>query len=1339
MHALNERKIAVDNTQSKTSFNPFAGPSIEVVIPVTQSQTEIWTACQFGGDDASRAYNDSLTITLRGSLDKPALENALKKVIQRHESLRGVFSADGRFMTVFNEIPLNIHYQDLSALDDSEKEKIIAEYLSEDANLVFDLEKGPLLKVGLVKKSDFEHALILTAHHIVFDGWSSGILLEELGSIYSAHVNSTPAVLPEAERFSSYADQQALFETSSEFKITEDFWLRQFDSTVPQVNMPTDFPRPPLRTFKSRRQDFILSKELLAKIKDVGIKNGCSLVTTLLAAFEVFISQKTGQNEIVVGLPSAGQSMSGKTQLIGHCVNLLPLRSTITFDTSFQTYLKKRKNELFDAYEHQNLSFGQLLQKLSIARDPSRVPLVPVVFNIDVGMSTDVYFEGLTFEVYNNPRAYEAFELFLNASGTEEKLILEWSYNASLFKPSTISQMMASFEEIIARIIKNPSSSIGDIIEEDYSAYDDLNKTEVSYPQVSLSELLGIQALTTPKKLAVQYNKTRVSYENLQKDVNRLAHQLEALGISQGDFVGVSLPRSEKLVITLMAIMQCGAAYVPLDPSYPVKRLDYMLQDSGAKYLITTQELQSKLSAGTNILVLENLFSEIHKYLPEPLSVKVDNNRVAYLLYTSGSTGNPKGVPITHKNLVNFLYSMKGEPGINENDRLLSITTISFDIVGLELFLPLLTGATLVLTNDETSKDARLLLEVLQDENITILQATPTTWQMLLDTGWEKPLPIKALCGGEALPLGLAKKILERVDELWNMYGPTETTIWSAIKKITPNDQLITIGRPIANTQIYILNEQGLPMAPETVGEIAIGGDGVAKGYWMRPDLTADKFIRNTFNASGGHNLYLTGDLGKLLNTGEIQCLGRKDQQVKIRGHRIELEEIEETMNTLSEIQGSVVSAHNDLLTAYVVLVDKEMASQNIANKWKKQLRELLPGHMVPQQYFILNEFPATLNGKVDRKALSYQTQQKDNTTDCTAISTKNEQLVATIWKNCLDVGKIDPDSNFFELGGHSMIAVKAMSLIEKETGKRLPLSALLEYPTVRQLASLLEKENLSSTWKSLVPIKPNGDKTPLFIVHGANYNVLVFEKLANSLDSDQPVYGLQAKGIDGTDEPDDTVEAMAANFIAEIKTVYPHGPYSLAGFSFGGIIAFEMYRQLKAKGEKVKILASLDSYVYPNYYYKNPIKKKLMYRLYTLGQIVFVFLNMFSNKKNFNRRIGLLKTMFSGFYLKLKYGKEKQTELQFNRSLKIDKMHSRAFDRYNIEPEDVVVDLFRASENVYFAHDFKYLGWKTVATKGIRKHMVPGNHNDMFVSPNVEVFAKLLQDTLDSNDSANK
>lgn len=1327
-------KELTTQSEGKSTYNPFAGPEIERVMYTTEPQAEIWIACKIGDTEANRGYNESVTLILRGNLDHSAILKAIDSLVARHEALRSVFSTDGRFMTVFKQISIAVEEIEASNFNTAEIDKTLSNYLSAEANYVFDLVKGPLFKVGLIKVSETVHHLVLTAHHIICDGWSLGIMLEELGALYSANTLDISPSLPKAESFCDYADEQRIYLESAAHKKTETFWLNQFKDAIPELALPTDFPRPKLRTYKSERLDFSMGSDLVNALKKTGIKAGCSLVTTLLSAFEVFLHVQTGQEDIVLGLPSADQAASGKTQMIGHCVNLLPLRSKLDLDLSFTDYLKQRKSQLFDAYEHQQFSFGQLLQKLSIARDPSRVPLVPVVFNIDMGMSSAVSFLGLEYELKSNPRAYEPFEIFLNATGSEDDLVLEWSYNTSLFKRETIEKMMVSFLDLLRYVIASPNEKLQNAFKVDLSAYDSLNDTKINYPKLPLHQLIAQQSQTYAENQALKFGTTEITYKDLNKQINQLANCLAEQGVKPGAVIAVALPRSIELVISLLAIMQCGAAYLPLDPSYPKQRLDFMMKDSKAELLLSSKEVALNLESVPKLLYLEDLFLDLSNYASTPTQVSVEVEDMAYLLYTSGSTGNPKGVQITHKNLVNFLYGMLQSPGIKQTDRLLSITTISFDIAGLELFLPLLKGATLVIADDITAKDNRLMLDLIKEENISMLQATPTTWQMLLEVGWEKRLPIKALCGGEALSMGLANKLLEKVDELWNLYGPTETTIWSAVKQIKPNSDLITIGGPIANTQLYLLNEKGQLLEPGKIGELCIAGDGVAKGYWKRSDLTSEKFINNPFNKNGDHVLYKTGDLGKLLPSGEIQCLGRIDQQAKIRGHRIELGEIEEAINSLAKVEASVVLVNEDRLVAHVILAqNEEEVSQIEINQWKLYLAELLPNYMVPQEFYFLKDFPTTLNGKIDRKTLeSKGAKTSTSKQEYTAPRTETETIVASIWEDCLKLEKVDIFSDFFELGGHSIIAVRVMSLIEKKTGLRLPLSALMIYPTVEKLAEHMGMDNKEMNWVSLVPIKPTGTKTPLYVIHGAGHNVLFFNSLARNLDEDQPIYGLQAKGLNGVDKPFDRIEDMAAHYISEIIKVNPEGPYAIAGYSVGGIIGFEMVKQLKAQGKTVKKLALFDSYVFPEYYYSDAFRRKLVTGLYNCGKVGFAINDMFSSTKNFKKRIKIGVKYVDHLFNKVTNGKDEEA-LIYKESIELDKLHHLAVAQYKIVPEDIEINLMVAEDDIYYKHDKKNFGWKSLALGGIHRHSIPGNHGTMFTAPNDKKVGRILQNILDN------
>ena len=1314
-------------------FDPFAGPEIELVVHTTKAQSEIWTACYLGGDDATRAYNESVTLNFSGSLDSVAMDMAIQTLVNRHEALRATFSTDGVYMSIYKRLSIEITHLDFSSLEEIAKNQATNQYIKDDAHFLFDLIQGPLIKVGLLKLSKNNHRLIVTAHHIVCDGWSIGIMLQDLGAIYSAYVENKTPDLPKPIPFHAYANEELLFSKTDENKATEEFWHEMYKKSIPVLDVPTDNPRPSLRTYKSQRLDFPLDINLLSNLKQTGLSVGSSLVSTLLNSFEVFLYQLTGQDDIVVGLPSAGQSTKGMDYLIGHCVNLLPLRSRPIPSMSFKDYLKQRKSELFDAYDHPNLSFGQLLQQLNVARDPSRIPLVPIMFNIDLGMTDGVQFSNLTYKLISNPRAFETFEIFINASGTDKNLVFEWSFNEALFKPETIKKMMVSFEKILQKIVEDPSKTLEQITFQDFtSEYNEINATTVSYPNVNLYDLFISQVQQAPNNIALSFLGNDISYKILQDQVNQMAHYLKDKELIAGDFIAVSIPRSPELVISLLAIMQCGAAYIPLDPEYPISRLQFMLEDSEAKFLITNKALSTSLPPLANTILIEDALTSLDQYTATKLQTIVNPEDIVYVLYTSGSTGNPKGVPISHKNLVNFLCSMAQEPGIAEKDRLLSITTISFDIAGLELYLPLIKGATLILADHETARDGRLLLELIQKENISFLQATPTTWSMLLDSGWSKALPIKALCGGEAMPLDLAKELISKCDSLWNVYGPTETTIWSSIKQISSNNSLITIGKPIANTQLYIINEQGKLVAPGKIGEIVIAGDGLAEGYWKRPELTDEKFIINEFSDKKISSIYRTGDLGKLLPNNEIVCLGRLDQQVKIRGHRIEPGEVEQALLSLDGIKQAVVLADQNFLIAHIVPNTNLKITENKISTWREILSSQLPSHLIPHAFNLLEEFPTTLNGKIDRNALLEYKSSNNKHSEYTAPRTETEKLVATIWKECLNIEKIDIFSNFFEIGGHSLIAVKVMNKLEQETGKRLPLASLFEYSTIEKLALLLKEDKKSITWSSLVPIKPNGTKTPLYIVHGAGLNVLIFNALAKNLDENQPVFALQAKGLNGIDEPLGTIEEIASHYIDSIMKDNIHGPYALAGYSFGGIIAYEMAHQFAIRGKKVTMVGLLDTDINPHNYYKNPTRKTIAKVVNTFKNDIWILGKMIIDWEHAKQRINNQKKAFKNKLLEFKHGKEKQYNKNHNNQYKLDRMNAIAINKYHIAPRPYKLDLFRVNDKNFYKYDKATLGWGKVALNGVEVHDIPGNHFELFSPPHDVISARIIQEVLD-------
>jgi amino acid adenylation domain-containing protein len=1329
---------------SADEFDPFAGPEILLIAPATEPQIEIWTSCLIGGNDASCAYNDSASIVLTGAFDTNAMTEALQALTERHEALRTVFSADGANIIVYKNPEINVDYHDLSDQDNDRNKLFIENYNKQLAITPLDLVNGPLFKVAILKLNHDEHMVIMLMHHIVCDGWSVGIIMQDLSKLYSAFAQNLLPDLPPAPRFSEYAVAEIEHSRTAEHLETEQYWLDQFKGSNHLLDLPTDNPRPSPRTYKSNRADFSLDAALVSDLKLLARKAGTSFVSTIMASFEVLLHQLTGQDEIIIGLPAAGQSATGNFGLVGHCVNLLPLRSFPKGEQSFIDYLKERKGPVLDAYDHQQYTFGSLLKKLNIPRDATRLPLVPVVFNIDIGMDDGIRFYNLKHRYINNPREYETFEIFLNITDHKGTLTFEWSYNTQLFGLATITRFMDTLEHLLREVVKTPDTPLGTLpllnAAEIRAQLDKWNDTKVAYPKEKpLHHIITETAEQYPNSIALKFDSKELTYRQLNQMANQMAAMLIENGVKPADKVAISLDRSAELVIALLAIIKAGATYIPLDPIFPINRINYMLEDSAAVVLLTSENYSGQYVSKAREIILEEILPTLDKYSKANPNVGVTGQDLIYILYTSGSTGQPKGVQIKHHNVVNFLYSMQKQPGLTTADKLLAVTTISFDIAGLELWLPLITGAKIVLADAAAVKDGNALLSIIKKEKITVMQATPYTWRIMLEAGWGNE-KIKVICGGEALPMDLAQRILDRAASLWNVYGPTETTIWSTLKEIGPDDNFISIGKPIDNTAIYILDKFGNMLPPGIAGEIYIAGEGVAEGYLNQAELTAEKFVLDPFSGESGAKMYRTGDLGTFTPEGNLMYVSRIDAQVKIRGYRIETGEIEFNLAKEEAIKQAVVIARADnygvdKLVAYILLNDgQSQAGDNseLIHQWRNNLRTSVPDYMVPDNFVVIDAIPLTPNGKVDKKALAAQQIETVQNVQYIAPRTDVEKLVADIWTELLGIEQVGIHDNFFELGGHSLIAVQVMARIEKETGKRLPLAILFENSTVEKLSLMLEMDGKSITWDSLVPIKPTGSKIPIYIVHGAGLNVLLFNTLAKHMDAEQPVYGLQAKGLNGVDEPLNRMEDIAAHYISAIRAQNPDGPYALAGYSFGGIIAYEMARQLEALNKEVRMLGMFDTYAYRTPYY-DPLPVNIVKRGMYFGRKAWhavTFKDGFT--KTISTRAKAVERGAIRLLWKLKFGTEQKQTGFFGYSNKIDEMNNIAQKHYKIQPYNIAIELFRAETRSFYLDDYEYMGWKPYALKGVNIYNVPGEHNTIFKDPNDKQFAEILQKCLD-------
>lgn len=1068
----------VTGGETRTRSGHVDGPQ---VAPTTDAQLEVWHASQMG-DDASCAFILSCSLHLHGPLQQTALRQALQQVVDRHDALHATFSPDGKQMRIA-PFTLDLPISDYSGPDGDIR---VAELLAHEVQLPFDLVAGPLVRAQLVRLAEQHHLLVLSFHHIICDGFSIGTAIHELGTYYSAAHRGSRAALPAPMQFSEYARWQDAEKTSSEYAAAEDYWVQLFTEPPPNLELPVDYPRPPVKTFTSAEQLETLEPALCADLRQLGARYGCTLFSTLLAGYVMLLHRLTGQGDIVISTPLAGQSVVGRSDLVGHCVNFHPLRFAVDGEQTCAEFLASVQEAVLDAYEHRNYTFGSLLKKLKLARDPSRSPLFSTQFNLDPE-TTGLDFSDLRVDVGFNRRSFYSLDLGVNVIEANGALTLRCDYNTDLFAASTIRRWLDNFRTLLQGMVATPEQPLAVLpfltASERQRVVTEWNDTTLPYPHTQcLHELFEEQAARAPEAIAVVYSEDRVSYGELNRRADDLARRLQALGVGPEALVGLYVERSIDMVIGLLGILKAGGAYVPLDPSYPADRVTFMLTDAEVGVIVTQEHLVTQLPAhhATVVCVDQDEDEDPRLLSPHPHRTTTPEN-LAYMIYTSGSTGQPKGVQITHRSVVNFLTSMRRAPGMTARDVLLAVTTLSFDIAALEVFLPLVVGGKLEMVSREVAANGERLWRELETAGPTVMQATPVTWRMLIAAGWQGSAQLKILCGGEALSAELAAQLRARGAEVWNLYGPTETTIWSTVHRVDDTTGSIPIGRPIANTQVYILDRHGRPAPIGVTGELYIGGHGVARGYSKRPELTAEKFIPDPFRHEPGARLYRTGDLARYRADGSLECLGRIDHQIKLRGFRIELDEISAVLATHPEVHDSVVVVREDRpddkrLVAYVV---PRSATELTAGTLRAYARSKLPDYMVPATFVMIAALPRTPNGKINRRALPVpDAEQHDLEPTFVAPQTTTEQVLAAIWADVLDRRSIGVHDNFFELGGHSLLAAQLISRVRMSLAVDLPLRSLFEAPTVAGLATTVE--SLLWTMQEQAPVTLKGDRVEI-------------------------------------------------------------------------------------------------------------------------------------------------------------------------------------------------------------------------------------------------------------------
>lgn len=1206
---------------------------------------------------------------------------------------------------------------DLSAMDHAEEE---AENLARaERQYPCDLEHGPLFRAQLLRLSPVLHVLLLTTHHIVFDGWSRRILLEELSSLYDAFRAGRSSPLPPPKlQYADYAVWQRRQLQGATLEKQLSYWREQLAGVPATLDLPTDRPRPAVQTFNGAKVPIAFSKELSEKLNAFAREQGTTLFMCLLAGFQVLLSRYSHQDDISVGIPIANRSRVELEDIVGFFANTLVMRTKIHGDPNFNDVLAQVRETALQAYAHQDVPFEKLVEELRPDRNLSQNPLFQVMFSLQNAPRTSFELSGLTLKLMDVGETTSKFDISAFLIETPDGVRGRFEFNTDLFDSGTIERMISHYERLISLAIAKsttPVSQLSLLTEKERSQIlVDWNSNRVDFPAVnSLHELFENQAKCTPNAIATIVGSERMSYREVNERANQIAHYLRKLGVGPEVPVGVFLERSTHLLPAILGVLKSGGAYVPLDPAYPSQRLKAILENAKTPIVLTQQSLAGQLPGTKSTTVTLDASDElIARESRDNLPVEVRPENLAYVLFTSGSTGSPKGVALEHRSATSFVQWARTVFSAEELAGVLFSTSVCFDLSVFEMFVPLSVGGTVIM-----AQNALHLPAITARDEVTLINTVPSAMTELVRAG-SVPISVKTInLAGEALAQTLVNEIYDStaVEKVYNLYGPTEDTTYSTFILTRPN-QPVTIGRPLPNTQAYVLDPHGNPQPIGVPGELFLAGAGLARGYFGRPDLTAERFMNNPFTEGVERRMYRTGDLCRWLPNGELEYLGRLDQQIKLRGFRIEVGEIESVLTRHPGVRQCLVTTREDQagtrrLVAYVLTSGEAIAEQDL----RDHARQSLPEFMVPSAFVSMKAFPFTPNGKIDRKALPApeMTSRAVNT----APRNQLEFDLAKIWREILGIETVGITDNFFDLGGHSLLAVRLMNEIKKLTGTQLPLSSLFQGATIEHLGNLIRGT-------AIIPqavvheIQRGGDLPPFFAAVLAGVNALGYVPLAKHLGVEQPFYTLQSPGpgplATGKPYTTEKYEAVAGEYVRAMRTVQPKGPYYIGGTCEGARIAFEMTRILESQGECVNLLAIIDTWVLENtqirslwkiFYYYDQTRRLL--------------------RQPWKARLAVV-------------GRALQNRVKWWAGLKSAPRKSEWIAAYwpdeNFVPAQIQgrITVFKIPRQPFYYRPDPLLGWGTRTTSGVDTELVPhGKHTLLLREPYVRELAEGLLRTL--------
>jgi amino acid adenylation domain-containing protein len=1306
----------------------------QLVFPISFAQQGLSVLNQFY--PRACAYHLPTAIRILGDLDVLALNRSLSQIVRRHETLRTTFKTVDEQLTQFvaaaGEVMLPM--TDLRGLEPVQRVQEEDRLITEEALTPFDLTVGPLMRVRLLRTGESEYVFVKVQHAIICDDYSDAVFIEELITAYEAFTRDRRPQLPELQiQYGDFAQWQR--ESLRDELLTRqlEYWRGKL-ADWPEIELPNSRPRPTVPTFSGAAELFELSPEATEALKNLGANEDVTLFVTLLTAFKVLLVRYCGQEDIVVGAPIANRGSAETKCLIGLFVNPVVMRTKLDGDPTFRVALRRVSRTVLEALEHADFPFVQLAEELASQCDGNPSPLPRVMFEGVKAQSRVRGMGGLSLVPIEVDMHCAKFDLVVELTEGMNAIFGALNYDRDLFDASTMRRMAAHFGRLLEGIAANPDARISELplltSAERGQLLVEWNNTHRDYPTNVLHELIEAQTDRTPDAIAVVFEGESFTYQQVNRSANQLAHRLRKLGVGRDSIVGIFAERSLEMIIGLLATLRAGAAYLPLDPKYPFERLAFMLGDAQPEIVLVQSRLRSLLPRDvTKVVSLEDDFSAESDENPINTANAED---LAYVIYTSGSTGRPKGVMCTHHCICNWLLWSQETYRLTANDCIIHKTPFTFDVSLAEIFWSLIAGSRLIVASPGLHGDSRYLIKTICEKNITAIHFVPSMLSAFLEDEDAARCSCLRLviCAGEALTVELQERFFAVLPnaELHNNYGPTEAgvvTYWQCKRGL--GEITVPIGRPIANTQIYIMDRAMQPAPIGVPGELHIGGVQLARGYLARPELTGKAFIPNPF---GEGRLYKTGDLARYRENAAIEFLGRIDQQVKLRGQRIELGEIEAVLKKHEAVRDCVVVMRQESGDAHKRLVAYVVADGLSVEELCQHAQKILPDYMVPPAVVFLQALPLTASGKLDRRALpdpGTLQREKGFAPPRDALET---QLVA-IWEKALRFKPIGITDNFFQIGGNSLLAVGIFAEIERTLGKQLPLATLLQMPTVERLASRVREATRPEDWGPVVAIQLKGSRPPFFGIHGRDGNVLLFQKFSELLGEEQPFYGLQAQGLDGSRIVRTSVETIAAYYLDEMRKVQPHGPYFLGGYSFGGLAAYEIALHLRAAGEEVALLILFET---ENPAQAAPVRswmqvvRQAVRRGITTNRIV-EFLAARAGGK-----LGDRLTEWNETWNRMKLGwatKRGGNHAAELVDLHVQAVHQRAFFAYRPRPYGGKVTLFRTLDEDSAYEVIEDLGWGQVAQGGVEVLYIPGTHLTIFSEENVTTLAEKARECI--------